>query len=68
MMVNYYRISLLAAALTQEAAMAHAYEHSGNAIMVKVSGDNAMEELRKIAHELGCRVEKIAEPTLRAAA
>ncbi|WP_376711087.1 hypothetical protein [Pseudochrobactrum lubricantis] len=67
-MVNHYRISLLAAALTQEAAMAHAYEHSGNAIMAKVSGDNAMEELRKIAHELGCRVEKNAEPTLRVAA
>lgn len=68
MMINHYRISLLAAALTQEAAMAHAYEHSGNAIMAQVSGENAMEELRKIALELGCSVEKIAEPALRAVA
>ncbi|KAB0538074.1 hypothetical protein [Pseudochrobactrum saccharolyticum] len=67
MMINHYRISLLAAALTQEAAMAHAYEHSGNATMAQVSGENAMEELRKIALELGYSLEKLPVPTLRAA-
>ncbi|MCF7647282.1 hypothetical protein KQ944_18205 [Bacillus subtilis] len=47
--------------------MAHAYEHSGNAIMAQVSGENAMEELRKIALELGYSFEKLPVPALRAA-
>ncbi|MBX8811177.1 hypothetical protein HBA91_00890 [Ochrobactrum sp. MR34] len=67
-MVNHYRISLFAANVAQAAAMAHAYEHSSNTAMAKVYNDNAVDDFVRIAHELGYRVEKIAEPALRAAA
>ena len=67
-MINHYRISLLAANVAQATAMAHAYEHSGNSGMTKVYSDNAVDDFVRIAHELGYRIEKIAEPTLRAAA
>ena len=67
-MVNHYRISILAANVAQAAAMAHAYEHSSNTAMAKVYNDNAVDDFVRIAHELGYRVEKIAEHVLRAAA
>lgn len=67
-MVKHYRTSLLAASLAQASALAHAYEHSSNDPMAKVYSDNAIEDFKKIAFELGFSVEELSPTTLRAAA
>jgi len=67
-MINHYRISLLASGLVQEAARASAYEQSNNDLMANISSESALEDFKKIAHEFGYSIEKIAAPKLRAAA
>lgn len=66
-MVNYYRISTLAAIISQDAAMAHAFRLSGATQDWPMAGSHVAEHFERLAEALGYKVEKINAPELRVA-
>ena len=67
MMVNYYRVSTLAANISQDAAMAHAFRLSGATQDWPMAGSHVAERFERLAEALGYKIEKITTPELRVA-